>query len=467
MQMRKILNFNLIKQRVINLLLDSPQEPELRQLGMVAAQEVNVIHSVFEQLGIKAEINVAKVTASATGNFIRYPLLMAGRISSITAIEADLCTAISMHRGAETEVHIRQPMLAIELPYPLATRPLLWSDAKLGALKPHQALLGMDYSLDTPRPCIIDYGKRTVAHSLTSGATGSGKSVLMIGKLTSLAASTSPDDLLLIFLDPKFDPDWRTLSDLPHVVMCSEPADCVAAIASVKAELERRKRHPDKRKLILIIDEYADFLGDLDKETAGQVETQIRSITSVGRSLGIHLDLITQKPTTEIVDTVAKGNLTTRCGGMVMSAKESEIAMNRGGIGCEALPGEGSFYVVIGGGRVQRIQSYLIEGEALETAIDAINAQWNNVEPYRIAMVEPAETAKSISAAQNIDDINAERILDHFSPAELFDDSGAIRKGMQLAAVKVLFGGDAENAGTPRRATVRALEIIKDHIMES
>lgn len=460
-----------IKQRLIDWALRQMYGEQLSSeeysLGKVAAREVSVIHERFEQLGVKANIDVAGIIASDTGNFIRYPLLAYGKIASIESIEDDLSTAISMLRGVEIEVHIRKPLLAIELPYPLPTRPLLWSDANLKALAPFQALLGMDYTTIPPKPAIIDYNRRTVAHSLTAGATGSGKSVLIIGKMSSFAHSTSPADALFIFCDPKFDPDWKILADLPHVVMVSEPADCVAAIASVKAELERRKRNPDKRKVILVIDEYADFLGDLDKETAAQVENHIRSITSVGRSLGIHVDLITQKPTTEIVDTVAKGNLTTRCGGMVMTQKESEIAMGRGGIGCELLPGQGSFYVTIGGGRVQRIQSYLIDGEELEQAIDAINQRWAGCEPYRIAMLETGTvTPVATQGAINVDELNAERILKHYEPIELFDEAGSIRKGMQLAAVKVLFGADAENAGTPRRTTVRALEIIKERMAE-
>lgn len=455
-----------IKQRLIDWALRQVYGEQLSSaeynLGKVAAREVSVIHERFEQLDVRANINVDGIVASDTGNFIRYPLLAYGKIASIESIEDDLSTAISMLRGMETEVHIRKPLLAIELPYPLPTRPLLWSDANLKALQPFQALLGMDYTTMPPKPAVIDYNRRTVAHSLTAGATGSGKSVLIIGKMTSFAHSTSPADALFIFCDPKFDPDWKVLADLPHVVMVSEPADCVAAIASVKTELERRKRNPDKRKLILVIDEYADFLGDLPKDVLATVETQIRSITSVGRSLGIHVDLITQKPSVEIVDSIAKGNLTTRCGGMVMTQKESEIAMGRGGIGCELLPGQGSFYTVIGGGRVQRIQSYLIEGEDLDQAIDAINQRWAGCEPYRIEMLESGVIASSSAqGATNIDELNAERILEHYEPGELFDDAGNVRKGMQLAAVRVLFGNDAENAGTPRRTTVRALEIIK------
>jgi hypothetical protein len=77
------------------------------------------------------------------------------------------------------------------------------------------------------------------------------KAVLIIGKLASLAHSTSPADNLIIFCDPKFDPDWKVLADLPHVVMVSEPADCVAAIASAsRLNWSGASADPDKRKLI-------------------------------------------------------------------------------------------------------------------------------------------------------------------------------------------------------------------------
>lgn len=450
----------LVIDKALKLMYGEFMTADELNVGKVAAKEVSVIHQRFEQLNVRASIDVNGIVASDTGNFIRYPLHAYGKIASIESIEDDLSMAISMLRGVETEVHIRKPLLAIELPYPLATRPLLWSDANLNALKPGQALLGMNYSATQPQPAIIDYNRRTIAHTLTAGATGSGKSVLIIGKLTSLAHSTNPADMTIIFCDPKFDPDWKVLADLPHVVMVSEPADCVAAIASVKAELERRKRTPDKRKLILVIDEYADFLGDLQKDTLATVESHIRSITSVGRSLGIHVDLITQKPTVEIVDSIAKGNLTTRCGGMVMTSKESEIAMGAGGIGCETLPGQGSFYVTIGGGRVQRIQSYLIDGDELETAIDTVNQRWAAAEPYRIAMQQVATNDQLYMP--NDDERNAQRILAAYSIDQLFGANGKVKNGMQAAAVRVLFGDDAANEGSNHRAVSAALRLIKN-----
>lgn len=450
--------FNL-RQTLVDWLLGTLYGKQLTadeyRVGHVAAREVSAIHAKFEQLGVKAVIDTSNIIASDTGNFIRYPLIAYGKISSVESIEQDLGMTISMLRGVETDVHIRTPLLAIELPYPMAIRPLLWSDARLDQLKPFQALLGMDYTSLDPKPAVVDYSAKTVAHSLIAGATGSGKSVLVIGKIVSMAYSTSPDQATFIFCDPKFDVEWKTLENLPHVTIYSEPEECVAAIVSVKAELERRKRNPDQRKLILVIDEYADFLGDLDKETAERTSKCIRSITSVGRSLGIHVDLITQKPTIEIVDSVSKGNLTTRCGGWVMTGKESEVAMGRGGIGCENLPGKGSFYVSIGGGRVQRIQSYLIEGEALEDAIDTINERWEDVEPYRIEVTEgiaPIEPASATSPHDMPTEWCVSKVIMHPRFAEAFPEGEEPNKRAKGMIVEMLFG-----EGTPNRGRENAL----------
>lgn len=453
-----------IQQMVTNWMiqkLHGKMNPAKLEIGYVAAKEIALINGLFQQLKVRAVVDTAGVVASETGNFIRYPLRTYGKISALESIETDLEVLLSMHRKTETKVTVRTPMLAIETDYPLSIRSLLWADAKLEALKPFQALIGMDYTSMNPAPALLDYSKKTLAHALIAGTTGSGKSVLVIGMINSLCYSTPPDKLSLIFLDPKFDPDWKILSDLPHVTMRSEPTDCVAAIASVKAELERRKRQPDPRKLILVIDEYADFRGDLDKATREQVEQQIVSITSVGRSLGIHVILITQKPTAEVVDTVAKGNLSTRVCGMVTTPEESKIGMGRGGIGCEALESAGSFYCVIGGGRTQRIQSYLIEGDVLEASIDRVAERWKDKEPYQIALFASVNVPATITQKTE-DELNAERLLEHYDYSELFDEAGEIIPGMQLEAIRKLFGNDATNAGTPRRVTIRALDVIKN-----
>lgn len=443
-----------LKAWAINLLLETPQTPEMRQLGTIAAKEINVIHDRFAQLNIRAEINATNVTASDTGNFIRYPLVAHGKIASIESIEQDLSVAISMHRGIETEVHLRTPMLALEMPYPLATRPLMWADAKLNALQPFQALLGMDYTADAPKAAVVDFSKRHVGHLLVAGASGSGKTVELINLIVSLCHSTSPEDLQIIFLDSKFDEDWQALPGLPHVLMVNEPNDCAAAISSVKVELERRKRQPDKRKLLLIVDEYADLRGVLGA-TGDDVDANIRAITNVGRSKNVHVLLCTQKPTIEILDSVGKANCTSRICLQVMTSKESEIGMGRGGIGCEDLPGLGAFNAIIGGGRVIRGQSYLLEGDALTEAIDAVNAKWSNAEPYRIEMIEPSGTTQNganfltmqIKLHDRPIEWHVANVRNHPQFVEAFPPDGEPHKRAKGMIVEMIFGAGTPNAG--------------------
>jgi hypothetical protein len=132
----------------------------------------------------------------------------------------------------------------------------------------------------------------------------------------------------------------------------------------------------------------------------------------------------------------------------------------RGGIGCETLPGQGSFYVTIGGGRVQRIQSYLIEGEELETAIGTVNQRWATVDPYRIAMQQVATNDQLYMP--NDDERNARRILETYSIDQLFGANGKVKNGMQAAAVRVLFGDDAVNEGSNHRVVSAALRWLKN-----
>lgn len=432
------------------------------EIGSIAAKEIKIINRTFQSLGIKAAVDHTKVTASDTGNFIRYPLIAYGKLATINTVVDDLRVAISSHRGIETDVALHSRyVLYLEMAYPLPTRPLTWADADVKSLKPNQALCGMDYTSTQPKPLVIDFGRRNIASGLIAGATGSGKTTLIASAITSLCYATSPDDLQIVFVDPKHDEDWTALCGLPHITMYNEPESCAVAIASVRAELERRKAQPDARKLILIIDEYADLRNTAYSD---QVDSDIAAITAIGRSKNVHVLLATQKPTTEVVDTVAKGNLTTRISGMVVTPKESEIAMGRGGVGCENLPGMGAFYATIGGGRVQRLQSYLLEGEALDAAIDDIGARWSRVQPYRIAMTAEVQTAQPATTTER--DAELQRVLDEYAYDQIFDEDRNLQRGIKTDLAKFLFGDDATFSGTVQRSVNRIVKRLETEYVE-
>lgn len=153
-------------------------------------------------------------------------------------------------------------------------------------------------------------------HGLIAGTTGSGKSELLQTYLISLCLCYSPREVNFFLIDYKGGGTGNYISELPHcagVISNLSGNDIQRAMEAIKAENLRRQQlfsecgvnHIDAYAsmyeeglvnqplphLLLIIDEFAE----LKKEEPDFMQ-QIISLAAVGRSLGIHLILATQKP---------------------------------------------------------------------------------------------------------------------------------------------------------------------------
>ena len=161
-------------------------------------------------------------------------------------------------------------------------------------------------------------------HGLIAGMTGSGKSEFIITYLLSLAINYSPLEVGFILIDYKGGGMSDTLAALPHVVGVIDnlggSQGIHRALVSIKSEIVRRqmvfkeiseKKHVSNmdiykyqamyrnheidtpmQHLILVSDEFAEL-----KEQESNFMDDIVSMARIGRSLGIHLILATQKPT--------------------------------------------------------------------------------------------------------------------------------------------------------------------------
>lgn len=165
-------------------------------------------------------------------------------------------------------------------------------------------------------------------HGLIAGMTGSGKSEFIITYILSMAVNFHPNEVQFVLIDYKggglvgaFE-NKETGLRLPHLagtITNLDVADINRALASIESELKRRQRLFNEARdklgegtidiykyqryyrdgslkepvshLFIISDEFAEL-----KDQQPDFMEQLISTARIGRSLGVHLILATQKP---------------------------------------------------------------------------------------------------------------------------------------------------------------------------
>ena len=157
-------------------------------------------------------------------------------------------------------------------------------------------------------------------HGLVAGTTGSGKSELLQTYILSMATLYHPYEVGFVIIDFKGGGMANQFKDLPHMmgrITNIDGKEINRSLRSIKAELNKRQRlfaeagvnHIDNyiikvRKgevkiplphLILIVDEFAEL-----KAEQPDFMKELISAARIGRSLGVHLILATQKPSGQV-----------------------------------------------------------------------------------------------------------------------------------------------------------------------
>jgi len=165
--------------------------------------------------------------------------------------------------------------------------------------------------------CYLDvHEKYHGPHGLVAGTTGSGKSETLQTYMLSLALNFSPDDIGFFIIDYKGGGMANLFDGLPHMIgqISNLSGNQVRrAMVSIKSENQRRQRIFNEYgvnninlytrlyknnetpipipHMFIIIDEFAEL-----KREEPEFMRELISVAQVGRSLGVHLILATQKP---------------------------------------------------------------------------------------------------------------------------------------------------------------------------
>ncbi|MCC6943960.1 MAG: hypothetical protein IT335_05245, partial [Thermomicrobiales bacterium] len=161
-------------------------------------------------------------------------------------------------------------------------------------------------------------------HGLVAGTTGSGKSELLQSIVAALATRYSPEYLSFILVDFKGGAMARPFRNLPHLAGTISNLDkhmTRRVLTTLRAENERRQRvlvdagvnkideyqelyrlgkvaEPLPR-IVIVVDEFAEL-----KRSEPEFLDRFVQIAALGRSLGLHLILATQKPSGIVTDQI-------------------------------------------------------------------------------------------------------------------------------------------------------------------
>ncbi len=161
-------------------------------------------------------------------------------------------------------------------------------------------------------------------HGLVAGTTGSGKSEALLTFVLSVATLFHPYEVAFVIIDFKGGGMANQLRDLPHLtgaITNIDGREIDRSLKSIKAELRRRQRLFAKTgvnhisdyirrfkagktdvalpHLVIIVDEFAELKADQPEFMA-----ELISAARIGRSLGVHLILATQKPAGQVNDQI-------------------------------------------------------------------------------------------------------------------------------------------------------------------
>lgn len=161
-------------------------------------------------------------------------------------------------------------------------------------------------------------------HGLVAGTTGSGKSEIVQSYILSLAVNFHPHEVGFLLIDYKGGGMANLFTKLPHLlgtITNLDKAESMRAMASINSELNRRQELFLKNNvnhingynklfklgkveeplphLFLISDEFAEL-----KKEQPEFMSELISTARIGRSLGIHLILATQKPSGVVDDQI-------------------------------------------------------------------------------------------------------------------------------------------------------------------
>jgi S-DNA-T family DNA segregation ATPase FtsK/SpoIIIE len=304
------------------------------------------------------------------------------KVERITALANDLAMAL-----AAPSIRMEAPVpgkavVGIEVPNTssglVSVREVLESTSfrRLNSKSPLAIALGKGTSGDM---AVADLAK--MPHVLVAGATGSGKTVCLDSTIISLLMNNTPRELRFIMIDPK-RVELIAFDGIPHLMhpVITEGEKAVEILKWLTLEMDGRYRRLAQLKvhnidtynrsnkvpkpmpyIVLIVDELADLM----MSRADEIEPHLCRLAQMGRAVGIHCVVATQRPSVDVITGLIKANFPTRISFAVASLVDSRTILDT--IGAEKLLGRGDMlYLSAELSKPKRLQGCFASQQELE-----------------------------------------------------------------------------------------------------
>jgi type VII secretion protein EssC, C-terminal domain len=283
-------------------------------------------------------------------------------------------------------------------------------------------------------------------HGLVAGTTGSGKSEIVQSYILSLAINFHPHDVGFLLIDYKGGGMANLFEKLPHLlgtITNLDGSESVRALASIKSELARRQRILNENgvnninqytklfkmgkafqpmpHLFLISDEFAEL-----KKEQPDFMNELVSAARIGRSLGVHLILATQKPS-GVVDDQIWSNSKFKLALKVQNESDSKEVIKTPDAARITQPGRA--YVQVGNNEVYELFQSAWSGA--EYSEDVVEKGYDN-RVYRINALGQGELLNDDlsegDSEQGIKETQLDVVVNYISALHKYMGSAAVEK---------------------------------------
>ena len=258
-------------------------------------------------------------------------------------------------------------------------------------------------------------------HLLVAGATGQGKSVGLNAIITSLLYKKHPAEMKIVLVDPK-KVEFSVYSSIENHFLAKIPDDdaepiitdvtkVIHTLNSLCKEMDTRydllkmaqarnikeynKKFIDRQLnpqnghkfmpyIVVVIDEFGDLIMTAGKE----VELPIARIAQLARAVGIHMNIATQRPTTNIITGTIKANFPSRIAFRVGAMIDSRTILDRPG--AQQLIGRGDM-LYLNGGEPVRVQCAFVDTPEVERINKFISDQQGYLSAFELPLPDLGE----------------------------------------------------------------------------